>query len=78
MTYPHAIIIGAALIAAAVFVGTTTRPVEAQRASGPWQMQARSEIAWRIDTRTGEMEVCQVFFASSSLEKPTVAGCSKM
>ncbi len=61
MKYPQAIIMGAALIAAAIFFTNGAPIAEAQR-TGPWQMQVGSgaaDLAWRINTETGEMHVCQ-------------------
>ena len=62
MNYPQAIITGAALIAAAIFFTNGAPIAEAQR-TGPWQMQVGSDagsiIAWRINTKTGEMHVCR-------------------
>ncbi len=63
MGYPQAIIMRAALIAAAIFFTNGAPIAEAQR-TGPWQMQvptgtAGSGIAWRINTKTGEMHVCR-------------------
>ena len=61
MGYPQAIIMGAALIAAAIFFTNGAPIAEAQR-TGPWQMQVGSDtgsrIGWRINTKTGEMHVC--------------------
>ncbi len=61
MGYPQAIIMGAALIAAAIFFTNGAPVAEAQR-TGPWQMQAGtaqgSKVAWRINTKTGEMHYC--------------------
>ena len=62
MKYPQAIIMGAALIAAAIFFTNGAPIAEAQR-TGPWQMQVGtnkgSALAWRINTKTGEMHVCR-------------------
>ncbi len=72
MGYPQAIIMGAALIAAAIFFTNGAPIAEAQR-TGPWQMQlgsgTASVLAWRINTKTGEMHVCR-----AHLQDPT---CSK-
>ena len=62
MGYPQAIIMGAALIAAAIFFTNGAPVAEAQR-TGPWQMQIGSDhdaitIAWRRNTETGEMHLC--------------------
>ena len=61
MKYPQAIIMGAALIAAAIFFTNGAPIAEAQR-TGPWQMQVGSvqntNIAWRINMKTGEMHTC--------------------
>ena len=73
MKYPQAIIMGAALIAAAIFFTNGAPIAEAQR-TGPWQMQVGSgelsNIAWRINMKTGEMHMC-----ATSAGKPT---CFKM
>ena len=62
MKYPQAIIMGAALIAAAIFFTNGAPIAEAQR-TGPWQMLVGSGpfsvVAWRINMRTGEMHMCQ-------------------
>ncbi len=59
MGYLQAIIMGAALIAAAIFFTNGAPIAEAQR-TGPWQMQISSipVVAWRINTTTGEMHQC--------------------
>ncbi len=63
MKYPQAIIMGAALIAAAIFFTSGAPIAEAQR-TGPWQMHVGSgpgigsAVAWRINTVTGEMHAC--------------------
>ena len=62
MGYPQVIIIGAALIAAAIYFTNGAPIAEAQR-TGPWQMQlpagdAGLFVAWRINTTTGEMYRC--------------------
>ena len=73
MKYPQAIIMGAALIAAAIFFTNGAPIAEAQR-TGPWQMLVGSNqgaiVAWRINLKTGEMHVC-----SSTAGKPK---CLKM
>jgi len=61
MKYPQAIIMGAALIAAAIFFTNGAPIAEAQR-TGPWQMLVGSgelsNIAWRINMKTGEIHMC--------------------
>ena len=61
MKYPQAIIVGAALIAAAIFFTNGAPIAEAQR-TGPWQMLVGSgklsNLAWRMHLKTGEMHVC--------------------
>ena len=59
MTHPQAIVIGVALIAAAIIFTNSAPPVEAQQ-RGRWQMQTTSipAFAWRINTLTGVMQSC--------------------
>ncbi len=59
MTYPQAIVIGVALIAAAIIFTNIAPPVEAQQ-RGRWQMQTTSVPAtgWRFNTLTGVMQIC--------------------
>ena len=59
MTYPQAIVIAASLIAAAIFV-TNDVPTAQAQIMGPWQMAVAptENIAWRINTTTGQMEQC--------------------
>jgi hypothetical protein len=63
MTYPHAILAGAALIAIAV-VAAGAPQLSAQTNAGPvgtYQIAAdpRSGGVWQTDTRTGEVRLCQ-------------------
>ncbi len=60
MTYPQAIVIAASLIAAAIFV-TNDVPTAQAQLTGPWQMAVvptENNIAWRINTTTGQMQRC--------------------
>ncbi len=60
MTYPRAIVIAASLIAAAIFV-TNDVPTAQAQLTGPWQMAvvpAENNMAWRINTTTGQMQQC--------------------
>lgn len=59
MTYPQAIVVSVALIAAATVFTNIAPPVEAQQ-RGSWQMRTTSmpAIAWRINTLTGVMQSC--------------------
>ena len=60
MSYAHSLLIGAVLIAAAVFFTDRLPPAEAQP-SGPWRMQVspNGNIAWRINSTSGEMHFCR-------------------
>ncbi len=60
MSYAHTLLIGAVLIAAAVLFTNRLPPAEAQP-SGPWRMQVspNGNIAWRINSTTGEMHYCR-------------------
>ncbi len=58
----YAIIMGAALIAAAIYF-TNGAPVAETQRTGPWQLQlptgkSGEYLAWRINTTTGEMHRC--------------------
>ena len=63
MTYPQAIVAGAALIALAIVVGdppqlsaqTGTQPIGTYQISG----ESRSGGVWQTNTRTGEVRLCQ-------------------
>ena len=60
MTYPQAIVTAALLIAAAIFV-TNDVPTAQAQLTGPWQMAVvptEKNLAWRINTTTGQMERC--------------------
>jgi len=59
MTYPQAIVVSVALIAAATIFTNIAPPAEAQR-GGRWQMQTTSlpAYAWRINNTTGVMQAC--------------------
>ncbi len=60
MNYAHTLLIGAVLIAAAVLFNNRFPPAEAQP-SGPWRMQVspNGNIAWRINSTSGEMHFCR-------------------
>ena len=60
MSYAQSLLIGAVVIAAAVLFTNRLPPVEAQP-SGPWRMQVspNGNIAWRINSTTGEMHFCR-------------------
>lgn len=57
MTTPQAIMIGAGIIAAAVYA--TGQRAEAQR-GGPYQISANGQFygAWRVNTATGDVSAC--------------------
>ncbi len=62
MTYPQAIVIAAALLAAAIYFTNGSMTAQAQR-TGPWQVVAAPEgkgvVAWRFKPTTGELEWCR-------------------
>ena len=60
MSYAHTLLIGAVLIAAAILFTNRLPPAEAQP-SGPWRMQVspNGNIAWRINSTSGEMHFCR-------------------
>ncbi len=60
----HAILIGAAVIAAIIFLTNGTRTAETHE-NGAWQIssagiEAGGIAAWRINTETGYTEMCAV------------------
>ncbi len=63
MKYPQAIIMGAALIAAAIFF-TNGAPIAEEQRTGPWQLQLPTGevegimVAWAINTTTGMIYRC--------------------
>ncbi len=59
MSYVHTMLIGAALIAAVILFTDRLPPAEA-RPGGPWLMQVspNGNIAWRINSASGEMHFC--------------------
>ena len=72
MTYPQAIVIAAALIAAAVFV-TNDVPTAQAQLTGPWQMAVvltENNMAWRINTTTGQMQRCMAVKTPFCTEMP--------
>ena len=74
MTYPQAIVITAALIAAAIFV-TNDVPTAQAQITGPWQMAVvptEKTMAWRINTTTGQMQQCRALSTPvcSNMPKP--------
>ena len=60
MSYAHTMLIGAALIASAILFTNRLPPAEAQP-GGPWRMQVspNGNIAWRINSTSGEMHFCR-------------------
>ncbi len=60
MSYAHTLLIGAVLIAAAVLFTNKLPSAEAQP-PGQWRMQVspNGNIAWRINSITGEMHFCR-------------------
>lgn len=65
MTTGQGIFGGFALVAAAILLGSFA--VTGHAASpGPWTLSAGSDSAWKMDTTTGAVEICQnrgTFFA---------------
>ena len=61
MSYAHTLLIGAVLIAAAILFTNRLPPAEAQPSGGQWRMQVspNGNIAWRINSTTGEMHYCR-------------------
>lgn len=63
MTYPKAIVLSAALIAAAIAFAAYQPAQSALGSSdGRYMLAAGSENAWAIDTKTGEIRLCRVMF----------------
>jgi hypothetical protein len=62
MTSPQAILLGAGLIAASIFVVNTIQPARAQ-SNGPFMLMHHSNTAanagvFRVDTATGDVSYC--------------------
>lgn len=76
MSFAQTILIGAALIAAAILFSDRLPPAEAQP-GGPWQMQVspNGNIAWRINSTSGEMHFCR---GMSSLTHKSPPSCVAM
>jgi hypothetical protein len=51
MTIPHAIVIGALIIAASIIV---------TRIIAPYQIASGTAIVWRVNTITGSVELCNI------------------
>jgi hypothetical protein len=65
MTNSQAILIGACVIAAAVFLGDIVRPASAQARGGPFQLMHHSNSTalagvFRLDTASGEVSYCHI------------------
>ena len=60
MSPANTMLIGAALIAAAILFTNKLPPAEAEP-GGPWRMQVspNGNIAWRINSTSGEMHFCR-------------------
>ena len=59
MTFPHAIVLGTAIIVAAFFIsGLVGKPIAA--GSGLYQIVAQSNTGnvWVLETRTGRLRIC--------------------
>ena len=61
MTHLKGTIIAAAVIAAAILISAGIPWAEEAQPTGPWQMMGtlKHDHAWRINTATGEMELCR-------------------
>lgn len=76
MSFAHTMLIGAALIAAAVLFTNRSPPAEAEP-GGPWRMQVspNGNIAWRINSTSGEMHFCR---GMTSLTRNSPPSCVAM
>jgi len=72
MSFAHTMLIGAALIAATILFTNRLPPAEAQPA-GPWRMQVspNGNIAWRINSTSGEMHFCRGMTSLSQKSPPS-------
>lgn len=65
MTSSQAIVTGAIVIAASIFMIGAMRPAEAQRSIGPFQLMHHSNTVanagvFRLDTSSGEVTYCYI------------------
>ena len=63
MTNSQAILIGASIIAASIFIADGIRPAEAQHFGGPYQLMHHSNTlanagVFRLDTASGNVSYC--------------------
>ncbi len=60
MSFANTMLIGAAVIAVAILFANRLPPAEAEP-GGPWRMQVspNGNIAWRINSTSGEMHFCR-------------------
>ena len=60
MTSPHAILTGAVLIAAAVYLSYDSSAVTAAVAAGRYTVSSADIVAYELDTDTGEIRACVI------------------